>query len=319
MHTVNAAVVAPRTFGLIQRDLTPGAGQVVIRLSACGICHSEMQAYLNGPAAGQLPILLGHEGVGEVAQVGPDVDGFAVGDRVSGLFGQAFATHAVADVTRLVRLPATLPVEQALLEPIKCVVTAARGAAYEFGDHVALVGCGYMGLLVLSCLRGGGAREIVGIDVDPKRLELARELGATAVVDARGDRADVVATVRELTGGRMIDVGIEAAGNGAALELACAVLRRTRPKLVMVGYHNRPQTINLSDFAAKGLIMHVTHPSYSEDQAEDLRRALWALETGAIPAGRLVTHRYALDEIGAGFEAALSPPEGYVKGVVVIA
>ncbi len=317
MHVVNAAVVAPRTFAMLERDLTPGPGQVLLRIRACGICHSEMQAFLNGPASGAPPLLLGHEGVGEVVQLGEGVDGFAVGDRVSGLFGQAFATHALADAARILRVPSSLRDEEALLEPIKCVVTAARGASYEFGDDVALVGCGYMGLLVLSCLRGGGARQIVGIDVDPARLELARELGATAVVDARGGRSDVVNAVRELTGGRMIDVAIEAAGNGAALELACSVLRRTRPKLVMVGYHNRPQTIDLTEFAAKGLIMHVTHPSYSEDQIEDMRRALWALEMGIIPAGRLVTHRYSLHEIAAGFEAALTPPAGYVKGVVI--
>src|SRR5690606_23839211 len=114
--------------------------------------------------------------------------------------------------------------------PIKCVVTAARGAAYEFGDNVALVGCGYMGLLVLACLRGGGARHLIGIDVNPARLELAREFGATAVVDAREGRHAVEAAVRELTDGRMVDVAIEAAGSAAALELACNVLRRHRPK-----------------------------------------------------------------------------------------
>jgi threonine dehydrogenase-like Zn-dependent dehydrogenase len=123
--------------------------------------------------------------------------------------------------------------------------------------------------------------------------------------------------VGELTGGRMADVAIEAAGVAPALEMAVALLRRTRPKLVMIGFHNRPQTIDMTAFAAKGIIMHVTHPAYSTDQAEDLRRALWALEAGILPAGRLVTHRYPLEQIGAGFEAALTPRDGYLKGLVV--
>ncbi|MBI2939876.1 MAG: alcohol dehydrogenase catalytic domain-containing protein [Chloroflexi bacterium] len=318
MRATSAAVVAPRTFELIERDLTPGLGQVLIRVSACGICHSEMKSYLEGPASGRPPLLLGHEAAGEIVEVGPGVDGFAVGNRVSGLFSQAFGTHTLAESTRIIPVPATLPDEQALLEPIKCVVTAARGAACEFGDYVVLVGCGYMGLLVLSCLRGGGARQLIGIDVDPTRLELARAFGATAVVDARGGRLAVEVAVRELTGGRMADVAIEAAGNAAALELACNVLRQTRPKLVMVGFHNRPQMVDLTDFAVKGLILHVTHPSYSADQMEDLRRALWAVETGVIPAGRLVTHRYPLSEIGPAFEAALAPRDGFVKGMVVM-
>ena len=318
MRVTSAAIVAPRTFELVERDLTPGPGQVLIEISACGICHSEMKAYVDGPPPGAAPFFLGHEAVGVIVELGANVSGFAVGDRVSGLFGQGFGSHALADATRILRVPASLPDEQALLEPIKCVITAARGATYEFGDNVALVGCGYMGLLVLACLKGGGARRIVGIDLDPTRLELAREFGATDVIDAREGRAAIEATVRDLTDGRMIDVAIEAAGNAGALQLAVHVLRRNRPKLVMVGYHNRPQTIDMTDFAAKGLIMHVTHPSYSDNPMEDMRRALWALETGIIPAGRLVTHRYPLAEIGAGFEAALTPPDGYVKGMVVM-
>src|SRR5690606_27975243 len=134
-------VVAPRTFELIERDLVPRPGQVLIRIDACGICHSEMKAYLNGPVAGAGPLFLGHEAVGAIVEVGDAVEGFAVGDRVSGLFGQGFSQHAVADANRILRVPSSLPNEQALLEPIKCVVTAARGAAYEFGDNIALVGC----------------------------------------------------------------------------------------------------------------------------------------------------------------------------------
>jgi threonine dehydrogenase-like Zn-dependent dehydrogenase len=297
--------------------MTPGPGQVLLRVSACGICHSEMKPYLTGPADGGSPLLLGHEVVGQVVEVGIGVDELAVGDRVSGLLGQGFATHALANSGQLLRLPDGLSDGQALLEPAKCVVTAARGAGFEFGDSVALVGCGYMGLLVLACLRWRGARHLIGIDLDPDRLALARELGATDVIDARPGPAAVVAAVNELTGGRMVDVAIEAAGSAPALELACLVLRRVRPKLVMVGYHNRPQQIDMTNFAARGLIMHVTHPAYSEDQTEDLRRALWALERGIMPAERLVTHRYRLDEIQAGFEAALTPRDGYIKGIVL--
>jgi threonine dehydrogenase-like Zn-dependent dehydrogenase len=316
MRTVNAALVGPRRFSMVERDLSPGPDQVLIRITACGVCHSEMRPYVNGPAPGAPPLLLGHEGVGEVAEIGPGVDGLAVGDAVSGLFRQAFGTHAIADSRHTLRLSRRLAEQRPLLEPMKCALMGARTAAYEVGDAVGVVGCGYMGLLTIACLRSPGLRHLVAIDLVPERLALAGALGATASVDARQGRSAVEARVREVTQGRMLDVAVEAAGNGSALELAGAILRRGQAKLVMLGYHQERQAVDLSGFAAKGLVMHVAHTPYSRDEDEDLRRAHWALESELVRPGGLVTHRFPLAEIGAAFEIALNQPPGYVKALV---
>jgi threonine dehydrogenase-like Zn-dependent dehydrogenase len=220
-------------------------------------------------------------------------------------------------VNRILPIPARLSYEESILEPLKCAITVARGAAYEVGDRLALVGCGYMGLLTAACLRGPALRELIAIDLEPKRLELALRFGATAIIDAREGPAAVEDRVRDLTNGELIDIAIEATGNSSGLELAGKVLRRGRPKLLMMGFHARPQPLDLSGFSAKGVILHTTVPAYSLDEQSDLRRAVWALESGLVETRSLVTHRFPLRDIGHAFEAALSPSPDYIKGVVV--
>jgi threonine dehydrogenase-like Zn-dependent dehydrogenase len=307
-------LTGPRRFEPGEEERTPGPGQVLVAVRACGVCMSEMERYLSGPES--TPVVLGHEPAGEVVAVGEGVTRFRPGDRVTGLFGRAFASHVVVDAGRLWHIPEGIPYEHALGEPIKCVVTAARASSYEFGDTVVLIGCGFMGLMTLAAIAGRAAAQIIAIDLNAGRLALARELGATHTINAATD--DPVTVVRELTGGRGAEVAIEATGQGKALELAAKVLRRgVRPKLVMVGYHNRPQMVDLTGFAHAGLIAINAHPSYSLDPAEDMRRGLEALARGIFPMQRLVTHRLPLERLADAFELARSQADGYIKAVIV--
>jgi threonine dehydrogenase-like Zn-dependent dehydrogenase len=84
---------------------------------------------------------------------------------------------------------------------------------------------------------------------------------------------------------------------------------------VLIGYHNKPATHTLSVWG-NGALVHNPHPGYSLDPGEDVRRGLWAAQKGIFPMERLVTHRFALDEVGAAFEMALSQEDDYIKGVV---
>lgn len=307
-------LTGPRRFELVEEERSPGPGQVLVAVRACGVCVSEMERYLAGPAG--TPVALGHEPAGEVVAVGEGVTQFRPGDRVTGLFGRAFASHVAVDAGRLWRIPEGIPYEHALGEPIKCVVTAARASSYEFGDTVVLIGCGFMGLMTLAAIAGRAAAHIIAVDLHPGRLALARELGATHTVNAATE--DPMAVVRELTGGRGAEVAIEATGQASALELAARVLRRgVRPKLVMVGYHNRPQMVDLSGFAHAGLVAVNAHPSYSLDPADDMRRGLAALARGIFPMERLVTHRLPLERLADAFELARSQADGYIKAVIV--
>ena len=232
----------------------PGPGEAVVRVQACGVCHTDLH-YREGGINDDFPFLLGHEAAGVVDAVGAGVTSVAPGDFVvlnwravcgacrscpRGRPWHCFATH---NATQKMTLVDGTPLSPALgigafaektlvaagqctkVDPsarpeavglLGCGVMAGLGAAMltgevGIGDSVAVFGCGGVGCAAVAGARLAGASTVIGIDLDPGKLELAREFGATHVVDASG--GDVVAAVRELTGGNGADVCIEAVGN----------------------------------------------------------------------------------------------------------
>jgi S-(hydroxymethyl)mycothiol dehydrogenase len=231
----------------------PGPGEAVVRVRACGVCHTDLH-YREGGISDEFPFLLGHEAAGMVEALGEGVDGLAVGDFVvlnwravcgkcraclRGRPWYCFNTHnaqqrmtladgtelspalgigAFADVT-LVHAgqctkvdPAASPAVAGLLG---CGVMAGLGAALNTGnvgrgDSVAVIGCGGVGGAAVMGARLAGAARIIAVDVDDRKLETARKLGATHTVNSRD--ADAVEAVRELTGGFGADVVIDAVG-----------------------------------------------------------------------------------------------------------
>ncbi len=231
----------------------PGPGEALVRVQACGVCHTDLH-YREGGITDDFPFLLGHEAAGVVEQVGPDVTEVAPGDFVilnwravcgncrscrRGRPWHCFDTHnatqrmTLADGTPLTPAlgigafaektlvaagqctkvdPAAPPTAAGLLG---CGVMAGLGAAINTGgvtrgDSVAVIGCGGVGDAAIAGANLAGAAVIIGVDVSPAKLALARGFGATHTVDAR--EADVVAAIRELTGGHGADVVIDAVG-----------------------------------------------------------------------------------------------------------
>jgi S-(hydroxymethyl)mycothiol dehydrogenase len=231
----------------------PGPGEAVVRIQACGVCHTDLH-YREGGISDDFPFLLGHEAAGIVESIGEGVTEVAAGDFVilnwRAVCGQCracrrgrpwycFNTHnasqrmTLEDGTELAPAlgigafvektlvhagqctkvdPAASPAAAGLLG---CGVMAGLGAAVNTGgvtrgDTVAVIGCGGVGNAAVLGSRLAGAARIIAIDVDDRKLEWARGLGATHTVNAR--EGDVVETVRELTGGFGADVVIEAVG-----------------------------------------------------------------------------------------------------------
>jgi threonine dehydrogenase-like Zn-dependent dehydrogenase len=285
-----------------------------VKIAACGICSWESHFY-TGEMPTPLPRPIGHEGAGVVIAVGPEVEAWKPGDRVTGLFGPSFATVAKSSDRMLVRVPDHVSLEHAIIEPVKCIVTGLRAAHPEFGDHALVVGCGFMGLLCVSGLRGAGLASLTAIDVMEERLELAREFGATVTLNPKRD--DVPARLREITGGHGVDVAMEATAGPAGLAVAAGSLRRGRPTLVLVTTSIRPETFDVSGLQANGAIVHYAQPGNCLDPVDELRRSIEAIGRGVFPMERLVTHRFGLDEIGRGIEMGLARTPGYIKGIVV--
>jgi len=231
----------------------PGPGEAVVKIQACGVCHTDLH-YREGGINDDFPFLLGHEAAGVVESVGPDVTSVAPGDFVilnwravcgdcracnRGEPWYCFNTHnatqrmTLADGTEL--SPAlgigafaekTLvaagqctkvdpSARAAAVGLLGCGVMAGLGAAINTGNvsrgkSVAVIGCGGVGAAAIAGSALAGADAIIAVDIDDRKLEGARRMGATHTINSTG--TDPVAGIQELTGGHGADVVIDAVG-----------------------------------------------------------------------------------------------------------
>jgi 6-hydroxycyclohex-1-ene-1-carbonyl-CoA dehydrogenase len=252
----------------------PKAGEILLRVAACGLCHTDLHYLDHGVATFMAPpIILGHEAAGTVARLGPGVTGFKDGEHVLApsvwacgrcrfcragrenlctdlvMPGNhthgAFAEFLAVPAKELVRLPPDLPLERA------CVIADAVSTPYHAvkhrgrvrtGDTVAVVGCGGVGLNVVQCAAAAGAT-VIAVDLNDARLDLARQLGAShAMNPAKLDRVDK--EVRKLTDGG-VDVAFEVVGNPKTIDLAFNLIRKGG-RLVVIGFSHDPAPINVA-------------------------------------------------------------------------
>ena len=253
----------------------PKASEVLVRTIACGVCHTDAAAlHLFIPVT--LPIILGHEGVGMVEEVGSEVATLKKGDRVimtfpscgtcsyclkdhpyacdhlntlffdgtyndgtkrfsqngadvSSFFGQgAFADHVIVDARNAVKVDVDSDKELANLCSIGCGVQSGAGAIFnwikpERGTSIAVFGCGGVGMSAIMAAAIAGCNTIIGIDVVPTRLALAKELGATHIVNSK--ETDPVAEIKRTTGGG-VHYSVEASGVADVTLQALGCLRR---------------------------------------------------------------------------------------------
>jgi threonine dehydrogenase-like Zn-dependent dehydrogenase len=310
-----AELVEPGRLVIREEEITFDDSQLLIRVTHCGVCRYD-GAYFEG-ILGTTPMRIGHEPVGFVEAVGREVKDFEPGAPVTGLFAhlKAFATYAVAEPTQLVRVPEAVSMEQALGEPLKCVATILRAAPPEFGDHVLVMGSGFMGLLVIAGLASRGLASLIACDIQKGRLALAREFGATHTLNTKDP--DFLEQVKEITKGHGTDVVFELTSHPEPVELAAKTLRRGRGRYVLAGWHGLPATYTLRNWTTVGAVILAPHPSYSLDPMEDMARALDGLARGVFPMGRLITHRFALDDVQLAFETMISGADDYIKSVIV--
>lgn len=291
--------------------------ECLIRVRACGVCHSEIHQWDVKEEGLDYPRFIGHEVAGEVIAAGPKVAGFKRGDRVAVWTDrQGYAEAVAAKAGRLFPIASHIPFEHALAEPIACATNGVLRANIQLGDTVALVGTGFMGLLLLQQVALQGASAIIAIDPRQEMLELAQRFGANVAINPQKENA--VQRVKELTGGVGVDAAFEAGGVQATLDLA-AGLARMEGKLVIFGYHPGPRQIgNLGywNWMAFDIIN-----AHFRDLGVILRGA--RIGTGLLNAGKikmapLITHKFPLEKIEEAFTAAKEKPPGFVKSVIVM-
>jgi S-(hydroxymethyl)mycothiol dehydrogenase len=319
----------------------PGPGEALVRVQACGVCHTDLH-YREGGINDEFPFLLGHEAAGVVEAVGADVTEVAPGDFVilnwRAVCGQCracrrgrpwycFATHnatqkmtldgqplspalgigAFAEKTLVAAgqctkvSPAVKPEVAGLLG---CGVMAGLGAALNTGevgtgDSVAVFGCGGVGDAAIAGAKLAGATTIIAVDLDARKLELAKGFGATHTVDA--SKEDPVAAIQALTDGNGADVCIEAVGNPKVFEQAFYA-RDLAGTVVQVGVPNPEMRIELPmiDFFGRGGRLK---PSWYGDclPSRDFPLMVDLHLQGRLPLDRFVSETIGIDGVEEAF------------------
>ena len=284
----------------------PGNGNLLVRVSVSGISAGTEMTYYHGAPELRLakeeytyPIRPGYEAVGFVEKCGAQVDGFRPGDRV--ICPGYHAQYVEVEASLSARLPAEVSNEQATLAMLAVTsMHAVRRAALQYGDRVVVIGLGVVGILAAQQARLAGASQVIGLDVDPWRLKVAKELDIDLVVDARSQTAHQ--EILSATDGIGADVVIEAAGVGSAITDALLYVR-DRGRIVILGYHTGSVEINPGDefwykevdiLATRAMGptpgLPISYVRWTTDRS--LKLAIELLARGAIKTNGMLTHRY---------------------------
>jgi L-iditol 2-dehydrogenase len=298
-----------------------GAGEILLRLRGCGLCGSDI-AKVGAPGT-RIPLVLGHEVVGDVVEVGDGVTSLAIGDRAvaahhvpcgachycargsesmcaafktsnldPGGFAEYVRVPAVNVRHATFKVPAYVSDEAAsFVEPLACCARAVRRARVHAGDTAVVIGLGSIGGLFVQLLRRAGAR-VIAVDLLVDRATLAKRLGADAagVPDAMGP------LVRELSDGRGADLVVVTGGGGAVLPWATQALRDGGSVHYFAGGAGDMLPVPLEVLYKRELTVTAT---YSSSPA-DLAAAFAMIAAGEISTDALMSQRLPLERLEEG-------------------
>jgi (R,R)-butanediol dehydrogenase / meso-butanediol dehydrogenase / diacetyl reductase len=297
---------------------SPGAGQVRIQVAYCGICGTDLHIYQGHmDQRVSMPQVVGHEMSGEIADVGPGVTGWKIGDRVvvrpldpCGSCPACQAGHAhicynlkflgidtpgafqgswTVPAHTLHRLPDGLPLDTAaLIEPLAVACHDVRRGEVKKGDHVVVIGGGPIGMLIALVATHAEASVVVS-EINPFRIDLARELGLEAINPLK---TDLVAAIEERTHGTGADVVFEVSGSAAGASTMTQLVR-TRGRIVVVAIFSDPPPVDLFRFFWRELDLcgaRVYEP-------EDFEKAIALAADDTLPLDRLISDRRPLQDL----------------------
>jgi len=312
---------------------------VLIRVKAAGICRSDLHTIHGDIRVGKTPIILGHEGAGVVARVGGRVTTFSKGDHVVvdyvlscgsceycnvgkhnlcdriNFYGfrldGTWAEYMVVPVTNLFHLPQNVPFDQGALAGCAVVTGyhAMKISEMTAGNSVAIIGLGGVGTQLLQWCKVFGATEIVGIDIDDYKLELARELGATATVNA--EKENLTDAVMRLTDGKGVNIGFEAIGSKETNEQLVSIVGKCG-KAVIVGMCFDKMAVTPMDLMSREIQIR----SPTEHTKSEMQDVLRFLGRGAFDVSKTITNRIPLDRVNEGIETLEKQTEKQVRIVL---
>jgi L-iditol 2-dehydrogenase len=322
-----------------------GPGEVLLKVAAVGVCGSDVHYYLEGRIGVQVvtgPIIMGHEFSAWVEELGPGVEGLAVGQLVAvdpGIscgrcepcrqghpnlcphvrfcgtppIDGVFAEYAVMPAENCFPLPAGMdPVAGAMLEPLGIAIHSVDLAHLKPGQTVAVLGAGPIGLLIAAVARAAGASQVYLSEPLAYRRQFARDYVADAVLDPVS--VDIVTAIGDLTGGRGVDAAFEAAGAPETPQQAAAVARIGGTAIIAGIPTDDTMILNASTVRHKGLTIKLVRR-----MKHTYPRAINLVQTGQVDLQPLVTHLLPLARIAEAFDLVAGYEDGVLRAVIQIA
>lgn len=307
----------------------PAPGQILVQIKATGICYSDVSV-LNNTYKGRrpipIPLIMGHEGAGVVAELGSGVSGYKVGDRValdplSGCGGclqckngfknmclkwehigltchGTFAEYLALPANLVHKMPDNMDfADAAFLEPLSLVVRSLEKAKLMVGETVTILGPGSLGMFHLQAFKAAGASKVimVGLEQDRKRFDIAKDLGADHIINI--GKEDPLEAVLAYTGGLGADIVVETANSPKATQLSFD-LAAPRGRVILFGLYPEA-SFSPVQMLRKGLTVF-------GDVAVLPRLFLTAMNwvvTEKVSAQKMITKRFSLDQAAEAFDA----------------
>lgn len=330
---------------LVYRDMPDpqiNDDEVLIEVKACGICGSDVHGMDGSSGRRHPPLIMGHEASGVIVDRGSAVRGFERGERVTfdstiycgccyycrqGLINLcdnrrvlgvsppeyrqhgAFAQFVAVPEHILYRLPDNLSfVQAAMVEPVSIAFHAVALTPISLGDSAVVIGSGMVGIFVIQALRAAGCGQVIAVDLEQSKVELAVELGAD--IGLRADKVEVAEEVQKLTDGKGANIAVEVVGNTAAVNAAIGSLRKGGA-LTIVG--NLAATV---DFPLQEVVTRQISVAGSCSSCGEYPACLDMIARGIINVDALVSKVAPLAEGVEWFKKLYNMEEGLMKVIL---
>ena len=307
--------VGPRKTKVVDAPIpTPNDDQMLIKVKYCGICMSEHYDWTEGQVGREF----GHEPMGYVEAVGKNITKFKVGDRVSFLCGNAFSEYALANELTTFRVPENITDEDAPIEPLICLLSAANKLRIPvLGDAAAVVGTGYMGLGMVTLLKQvKGIGKVVAVDIRKEARENALKFGADEAYAPEELPQEYIADSEHMYS-RGFKLVSEWGETEESLDVAIK-MTQARGMLGIGAYHTGgKRSVDVQMLNAKAIDALSTHPRHTSEEFHQLGENVYTLLSKGIWKYTNVPHKiYNLDEFDLAHEEILGKPGNFVKGLI---
>lgn len=296
----------------------PGAHEILVKVSLCGVDWPTFKHVIEGdnttyPANGFNNLDLAHEASGQIVATGQEVKNFKIGDRVT-YFGTGFQEYAVVKADYCGKIPAGFDYLELLGEPMAVMYHTAIRSQPDPEKTIVVFGTGYMGLGIIHFLSRMGAKKIIAVEINEKRLQLAEKMGASLLINPTAQ--DPIDKILSFTNNQGADLVIEASGSEKVL-LRIDQAVRTSGTIVIHGWFSGEKKIRLDKWHARDLTVAFSHPAPAEVYGNLIDNVGRMVADKKVDLTSLISHKVPFSDIE-NLESIIKGSGDYLKGVVIL-